>query len=230
MRRPDAGGPVGVPVAWPTDGGRGQRPGARPHTLWRVTPVLSQLVPGILFGVTFAAWTVGEWVLVLRNLRSGAWRSRQDGGTNSLVTAGVLGGVVTGIVCAAHGVLGLPEPALWLLVGLVIAWAGLLLRLWAVLTLGPSFTTTVVVRPEQVVVATGPYRYVRHPAYLGLLVLFLGLGLMLGDLASAVAMVVLPAIPLAWRIRVEEDALRSELGSAYAEYAGGRARLIPGIW
>ena len=97
--------------------------------------------------------------------------------------------------------------------GLVIAWAGMLLRLWAVRTLGGSFTTTVVVRPEQAIIATGPYRYVRHPSYLGLLILFLGLGLTLGDLASAVAIVVLPAIALVWRIRVEEAALRAGLGS-----------------
>ena len=208
----------------------GKRPSPATHTLWRVPLVLSQFVPEILFGLTVAVWVVGERVLTVRDLRSGAWRSRQDAGSNILVTAGVLAGFIAGLVLAIHQAWSLPDPALWLGVGLIVAWSGMLLRLWAVRTLGAFFTTTVVVRPEQPVVASGPYRYVRHPAYLGLLVLFLGLGLTLGDLASAMAMVVLPAIALAWRIRVEEAALRSELGSSYVAYCAGRARLIPGIW
>ena len=105
----------------------------------------------------------------------------------------------------------------------------MLLRGWAVLTLGRSFTTVVVVRPEQEIIAAGPYRYLRHPSYLGPLILLFGLGLTLGGLASAMALVVLPAIVLVWRIGVEEAVLRAELGSSYAEYCKGRARLIPGI-
>jgi protein-S-isoprenylcysteine O-methyltransferase Ste14 len=208
----------------------GKRPGRGAHTLWRVTLVLTQPVPEILFGVTIALWVLGERILTIRDLRSGAWKSRQDAGSNILVTAGVLAGFIAGLVLATHEVLSLPDPVLWLALGLVVAWSGMLLRLWAVRTLGRSFTTTVVVRPEQTIVATGPYRYVRHPSYLGLLTVLFGLGLTLGDLASAVVMAALPAIALVWRIRVEEAALRSELGSSYVEYSRGRARLIPGIW
>lgn len=71
---------------------------------------------------------------------------------------------------------------------------------------------------------------VRHPSYLGVLILLFGLGLALGDLASALAMVVLPTMGLLWRIRVEEAALRAGLGDRYIEYCKGRARLIPGLW
>jgi protein-S-isoprenylcysteine O-methyltransferase Ste14 len=198
--------------------------------LWRVTLVLSQPAAQVLFGVTIVVWVIGERVLTVRDLRSGAWRSRQDAGSNIVVTVAVLAGFIACIVLATHQVVSLPNPTLWLVVGLVIAWTGMLLRLWAVLTLGRLFTTSVVVRPEQPVIASGPYRYVRHPAYLGVLTLFLGLGLALGDLASVAALVVLPAMAFVWRIRVEEAALRAELGSTYVEYAKGRARLIPGVW
>ena len=79
-------------------------------------------------------------------------------------------------------------------------------------------------------VTGGPYRFVRHPSYLGVLILLLGLGLALGDGASAAAMIALPTLGLMWRIRVEEAALRAGLGVSYVEYCQGRARLIPGIW
>jgi protein-S-isoprenylcysteine O-methyltransferase Ste14 len=142
----------------------------------------------------------------------------------------IVAGFLAGLALASGNTLSLPAPVLWVAVGLIIAWAGMLLRLWAVLTLGRFFTTTVVVRAEQTVVTGGPYRFVRHPSYLGVLILLFGFGLALGDLASAVAMVVLPTMGLLWRIKVEEAALRAELGDRYIEYCKGHARLIPGIW
>ena len=192
--------------------------------------VLSQPSAEVPWGVTVAIWVIGERILTFRDLRSGAWRSRQDRGSYFWVVAGVVSGFGIALLLAFREVLILPGSMIWLVLGLVAAWSGLLLRLWAVLALGRSFTTTVLVQSEQQVVATGPYRLVRHPSYLGLLILFFGLGLALGGAASAAAMVVLPAIGLVRRIAVEEAALQAGLGSAYVEYARGRARLIPGIW
>ena len=198
--------------------------------MWDVTLVLSQPAAEIPFGVTVLVWVVGERVLSFRDLRSGAWKSKQDAGSVIAVAAGIVVGFGAGLVLASRDALSLPGPVVWLVVGLMVAWAGMLLRLWAVLTLGRFFTTTVVVRSGQTVVSSGPYRFVRHPSYLGLLILLLGFGLTLGDLAAAVVMVVLPTVGLLWRIRVEEVALRAGLGDSYLEYCKGRARLIPGIW
>jgi protein-S-isoprenylcysteine O-methyltransferase Ste14 len=195
-----------------------------------VTLVLSQPGAEIAFGVTAAVWMIGERILSFRDLRSGAWKSRQDVGSYFAVTAGIVGGFAAGLVLALHQTLVLPSPALWVIVGLTLAWIGMLLRLWAVLTLGRLFTTTVVVRQEQAVVTDGPYRFVRHPSYLGVMILLAGFGLALGDLASATVMVVLPALGLMWRIRVEEAALRKGLGGSYVEYCRDRARLVPWIW
>jgi protein-S-isoprenylcysteine O-methyltransferase Ste14 len=69
--------------------------------------------------------------------------------------------------------------------------------------LGPAFRTTVEVEPGQVIVSNGPYRWVRHPAYTGLLLVVIGFGLALGNwLALAICVVVpLPALlrRLQWR-------------------------------
>ena len=201
-----------------------------PYTMWHVTLVLSQPAAEIPFGLTVVVWVVGERVLSFRDLRSGAWKSKQDAGSVIAVAAGIVVGFGAGLVLASRDALSLPGPVVWLVVGLIVAWAGMLLRLWAVLSLGRFFTTTVVVRPGQTVVSGGPYGFVRHPSYLGLLILLLGFGLTLGDLAAAVVMVVLPTVGLLWRIRVEEVALRAGLGDSYLEYCKGRARLIPGVW
>jgi protein-S-isoprenylcysteine O-methyltransferase Ste14 len=80
------------------------------------------------------------------------------------------------------------------------------------------------------VIATGPYRLLRHPSYTALWLILIGFGLMCGTWIAVVAAVLLPAIGFAVRIRVEERALTRELGEAYVEFASTRKRLIPFIW
>ena len=55
-------------------------------------------------------------------------------------------------------------------------WLGLALRVWAIATLGGAFRTTVEVEPGQTVVSSGPYVWVRHPSYAGLLLIVAGFG------------------------------------------------------
>jgi protein-S-isoprenylcysteine O-methyltransferase Ste14 len=52
----------------------------------------------------------------------------------------------------------------YLIAGAVVMWAGLALRIWAILVLGRAFRTTVEVDSNQAVVDRGPYRYERHPS------------------------------------------------------------------
>ncbi|SFO66333.1 Protein-S-isoprenylcysteine O-methyltransferase Ste14 [Bradyrhizobium sp. Ghvi] len=81
----------------------------------------------------------------------------------------------------------------------------------------------------QHVISTGPYAYVRHPMYSGMLMFFAGVPLCLGSwwgLAIAPILVLLIAV----RIRIEERTLTAGL-SGYADYAARvRYRLIPGVW
>ena len=98
------------------------------------------------------------------------------------------------------------------------------------LALGRSFRTTVEVDSGQPVVSTGPYRWIRHPSYLGLLLIMAGFGLALGGWLSLVAAVVLPLPALAWRMHVEEAELIRVLGEPYRAYRAHTARLVPRVW
>ena len=115
-------------------------------------------------------------------------------------------------------------------IGLVLMAAGVFVRQWAILTLGRFFTVDVRVHPDQTVVERGPYRWVRHPSYSGLLIFFVGLGLALNDWLSVIVLAILPAAGLIIRIRSEERALLTGLGEDYRRYAATRRRLFPGIW
>jgi protein-S-isoprenylcysteine O-methyltransferase Ste14 len=158
--------------------------------------------------------------------------SRSDRGTYLLIQVTTFAGLLLALVCP-HAVPGLhiPGPVVVpVALGAIAAWSGIALRTWATLTLGRSFRRTVTVTDHQAVVTTVPYRYLRHPAYSGILLAFAGLGAMFANWGSLVCLAVLPAFGYVARIRVEEQALERSLGSAYADYARDRRRLIPGVW
>jgi protein-S-isoprenylcysteine O-methyltransferase len=106
---------------------------------------------------------------------------------------------------------------------------GLAFRWWAVVTLGRFFTVDVATHADHVLIDTGPFRLVRHPSYTGLLLAFFAFGLSLGNAASLVVLMAPIVVALAYRMRIEEAALRQALGAAYDAYCARTKRLIPGV-
>jgi protein-S-isoprenylcysteine O-methyltransferase len=114
--------------------------------------------------------------------------------------------------------------------GLIVMVAGQLLRWWSVATLGRLFTVNVAIREGHQLIDSGPYRFVRHPAYTAILLVYLGAGLCLCNILSLIAMTVPVIAALLNRMRVEEDVLRTGLGKPYREYMARTRRLIPGLY
>ena len=114
--------------------------------------------------------------------------------------------------------------------GIAVTLAGIALRSWGVVTLGRYFRREVVVVEGQHVVRSGPYRWIRHPAYAGDLLFAFGLGLAIGSWVAAVAALAIAFAGHLPRIRVEEAELTRTLGVEYTEYAESTARLVPGVW
>jgi len=183
-----------------------------------------------LLQVTVLGFAVSEVRIRFRSARNSGG-SRVDRGSIVAVVLGTGAGALTAVWCA----LAFPSTAIpggWPVVvaGVVLMWLGIALRQWAVLALGTYFTVLVQVRSRQKVVDAGPYRWVRHPSYTGLLLTLAGLGVALSNWLSVTALVVLPTAGVVVRIRVEEAALLSALGSRYRQYAEQRRRLVPGLW
>jgi protein-S-isoprenylcysteine O-methyltransferase len=114
-------------------------------------------------------------------------------------------------------------------VALIFFACGLAIRWWAVITLGKFFTVDVATHDDHALVSTGPFRFVRHPSYTGLLLTFLGFGVSLGNLASLAVLIVPIAATLGYRMHVEEAALHRALGASYEAYCARTKRLIPGV-
>ncbi|ACB95505.1 methyltransferase family protein [Beijerinckia indica] len=126
--------------------------------------------------------------------------------------------------------------AFWLLGGETLRWIGVFLfigggalRLWPVFVLGRRFSGLVAIQPGHELVTTGPYRYIRHPSYLGLLISALGWALAFRS-GVGVLLVALLIPPLLARIHAEEKLLHSYFGQDYASYCARTSRLIPGVY
>jgi protein-S-isoprenylcysteine O-methyltransferase Ste14 len=114
-------------------------------------------------------------------------------------------------------------------VGCALFALGILLRWYAIFYLGRFFTVNVAIHSRHEVIDTGPYRHIRHPAYAGALLAFLGLALSLDNWLS-LALLMLPiAFAFGWRISTEERALANALGTPYTNYMRRTKRLAPYI-
>jgi protein-S-isoprenylcysteine O-methyltransferase Ste14 len=117
-----------------------------------------------------------------------------------------------------------------LIAAIVAICAGEGLRIWAKVVLGRYFTYTVMTSKDQPVITAGPYRFVRHPSYTGLLLIVISLGAAFGNWLGLGIALVLSFVGLYYRIRVEEKALLEELGEKYRRYAETHKRLVPFVW
>ncbi len=116
-------------------------------------------------------------------------------------------------------------PALgWPMLALALAAQGL--RYWAVTTLGRRWNVRVIVLPGEPAVAGGPYRYLRHPNYLAVIVEGLAVPLLHGAWITALSFTLLNGLLLAVRIRCEERALARHCD--YRRRLARRGRLLPG--
>jgi protein-S-isoprenylcysteine O-methyltransferase len=186
----------------------------------------------------FVIWCVSEIVISLISLRN---RSRDlSDGTDRfsyfIVWFSTVPPIGLAYLIRAHlmfangfGSLSTLFPLLGYLGCLVIVF-GITIRLVAVATLKRQFTLKVTIIEKHEIVDTGIYGLIRHPAYLGHLASLLGIGLVLGNWVSLMALVVLPLAGMLYRIHVEESALLRCFGPAYQEYASRTKRLLPGIW
>jgi len=113
--------------------------------------------------------------------------------------------------------------------GILLMAMGIFVRQWSIFVLGSFFTPIVSVQKNQKVVDYGPYRYVRHPSYLGIIITVIGVGLALHSLGAIIEMIIIVCFATGYRVYIEEKFLVSELGNDYIQYMKRTKRLIPFI-
>lgn len=112
-------------------------------------------------------------------------------------------------------------PWSWLALGFAVFAQAL--RYWAITTLGPRWNTRIIVLPGAAPVIGGPYRFVRHPNYVAVVVELVALPLVHGAYVTAVVATIINAGLLWVRIRAEEAAL----GGRWAAHFAATPRWMP---
>lgn len=114
--------------------------------------------------------------------------------------------------------------------GLALMVAGLALRVWSTRVLGEYYTRTLRTAERQSLIDRGPYRVIRHPGYLGVLMLWVGAGLATANWLATMLMALVLFVAYSYRIQSEEQMLAAAFGEEYRRYAGRTRRLIPFVY
>ncbi|MNV41714.1 Isoprenylcysteine carboxyl methyltransferase (ICMT) family protein [compost metagenome] len=121
-----------------------------------------------------------------------------------------------------------PHSTLVFATALLLAVAGTVVAIWARHQLGRNWSGNVQIKQEHTLITNGPYRWVRHPIYSGLLLLFCGTALMVGDWRGVIAVAIVFA-SFWFKLRQEERFLAQHFGAPYLDYARRTKLLIPGL-
>lgn len=113
----------------------------------------------------------------------------------------------------------------WL--AIMLCASGLGLRYWAVVRLGRFFSTHVLIQHQHQLITDGPYRWIRHPAYTGLLLALAGAGLAMGDFLALLLLTLIPFIAFKIRIAMEEKTMTKQFGQQYLVYSNKTYKLLP---
>ena len=120
----------------------------------------------------------------------------------------------------------LPD-ALWIqALGIVITALGIAFAIWARVHLGGNWSGSVTVKVGHQLVRTGPYRFVRHPIYSGMILASLGTALAQTHISGLVA-VVLFYVGFKVKSKIEEQTMISTFGAEYSDYSRTTGAILP---
>jgi protein-S-isoprenylcysteine O-methyltransferase Ste14 len=114
--------------------------------------------------------------------------------------------------------------------GVGIMAGGIALRAWASKTLGEFYTRTLLIKAEHRVVDQGPYRMVRHPGYLGYILMMIGAAFATANWFAVAIVTVTVLVTYTYRIHVEESMLQTALGEQYKSYMARTWCLVPFVY
>ena len=181
-----------------------------------------------LFVAMWAGWAA-VWIAMARRAKEPA---QSESAASRLSHVGPL--IIAAYLLAAPAPLPIPALhgrfvplAIWpAALGAALGFAGLAFCVWARVTIAANWSSDVQLKHGHELILAGPYAHVRHPIYTGLIMMFAGTALAVGEWRAALAVAV--AAAAFWlKLHREEAVMRREFGEAYARYAARVPALIP---
>jgi len=114
-------------------------------------------------------------------------------------------------------------------IGIIIILIGVFIRVNTIRMLGNAFSVNIGVHKEQKLLKTGLFSVIRHPAYFGIFLAFIGISISFYNPITTSFGIVFPFLGLMYRIKVEERLLVKYFGDEYKQYQKETKKLIPFI-
>ena len=187
----------------------------------------------VMLSISTTAWLLSELWIFARDLRRATGARADRFSLLIIILAIVLSTNVAPSLRSLFPLANMPDGnpgAVRFAAGIALMWIGIVYRQWSVFTLGSLFRTTVFVQDDHRLITHGVYGWIRHPSYAGLLMTVLGDGLTMGNWLSLLACVAGILAALAWRIHVEEQAMRDRFGGDYDNYVKRSWTIVPFLW
>jgi protein-S-isoprenylcysteine O-methyltransferase len=188
--------------------------------------------PDPYFSTIFALFVIGTYLidysipkLLAKNQTSKPERIQDRSSFLGIQAAGIISLAVS---LACRYMNWTITPAAIQYFGLLLIPVGLALREWAIIKLGRFFSRTVEIEPGHRLIKDGPYYWIRHPAYTGMVLVDLGIALALGTWVGAIITLILILSATLYRIKIEEKVMIAAFGEEYRDYMKQTWMLFPG--
>jgi protein-S-isoprenylcysteine O-methyltransferase Ste14 len=179
------------------------------------------------FAVLWLAW-LAYWLIAARNVKA---TQRCEPLASRLVTVVLTAAAGVLLAFRSHRLPWLnarfvPQTIVLHWLGLLIAALGLGFAVWARVHLGRNWSGTVTVKEDHELIRTGPYGWVRHPIYSGVLLAILGTAIAFGEWRGLLAFGLL-SLAFVLKLRREERFMRESFPNDYPRYCAQVPALIP---
>jgi len=115
-------------------------------------------------------------------------------------------------------------------IGMTLIVIGLMVRIHSILTLKQFFTYSISKVENHKIIESGLYKFIRHPGYLGQLIIFIGMSISISNWLSILFMMIPVTLGFLYRIKVEEKFMVEQLGKDYLNYQERTNRIIPMLY
>jgi protein-S-isoprenylcysteine O-methyltransferase Ste14 len=115
-------------------------------------------------------------------------------------------------------------------IGTALFGIGFIIRIYSILTLKQYFPYSVAKAENHEIIETGLYKFIRHPGYLGQLIIFIGIAISISNWLSILLMMIPVALGYLYRIKVEEKFMSDQLGEDYKKYQERTKKIIPVVY
>jgi protein-S-isoprenylcysteine O-methyltransferase Ste14 len=171
------------------------------------------------------AYALSEFLLMLvKRSKEDSVKTRSDKGSLIFLWLMITVGFTAGFF------LSKPVDIFWEGFGLPLIIGGLIIRWIAIFQLGNSFTVDVAITDRAILKTDGIYEKIRHPGYLGMLLVVTGFAVTMSSFYSILVLVVPVFTAVVYRISIEEKVLITEFGDGYTRYMELTKKIIPRIF